>query len=419
MTEGRNDDAQRTSPRIRRRSSAGDLLKNNHSDGPGRKNSWMQIWRSMENKKRMASVFRRAESPNLYALLIDPRTSNGYRRVSTGVSDQRQAEEIAQRLQEELDRQREAEGGLTFIDAAEEYINNGGLKDSTRKGYVSLTKQIVENENLGDFNLKLLTLEDIRSFVRDRRADTVKVHNGGKSSKRVSDATIKRALSFMSAVIAYAIDRDLEGAPEKNVVKEYDRSRLKDSKIIDRHISAAMFRQIIDKFEKEGGLEAELHIRILTVLVGTGLRTGEFCSLEWEQIDFENSMIEIGYSGFTDTKTSRSRRIPMLKPVREALITQWEVSNKPTAGYCFPSRVSGEKRTDLSYLRNRVKKLSGLDQFRIHDLRHTFASWAVQQGVDPLAIQKVLGHSTLATTQRYAHHVSDSVLAQFDKIQMV
>jgi integrase len=57
---------------------------------------------------------------------------------------------------------------------------------------------------------------------------------------------------------------------------------------------------------------------------------------------------------------------------------------------------------------NSVLKAKVAD-FRFHDLRHTFASRLAQNGVDPYAIQKLMGHKTFTTTQRYAHHYSESL----------
>jgi len=73
----------------------------------------------------------------------------------------------------------------------------------------------------------------------------------------------------------------------------------------------------------------------------------------------------------------------------------------------------GEQKVNFHTLRwafdEKALKKVKIRNFRFHDLRHTFASRLAQQGVDPYTIQKLMGHKTFTTTQRYAHHYSESL----------
>ena len=74
------------------------------------------------------------------------------------------------------------------------------------------------------------------------------------------------------------------------------------------------------------------------------------------------------------------------------------------SGRVFPVSVTAMKDAF-----ERAVKKSGLDGLRFHDLRHTFATRLVQAGVDVLAVQKMMGHSSLSMTVRYAHHYPESL----------
>jgi integrase len=104
--------------------------------------------------------------------------------------------------------------------------------------------------------------------------------------------------------------------------------------------------------------------------------------------------------------------------LKTQLTTQFGGSFSPetagrAAGFVFPQADGVTRRQGLHYLKRCIQKIPGMQHVRIHDLRHTFASWFLQRGVDPLAVQAALGHSTLAMTSRYARHSTDTQQALF------
>jgi site-specific recombinase XerD len=80
------------------------------------------------------------------------------------------------------------------------------------------------------------------------------------------------------------------------------------------------------------------------------------------------------------------------------------------SGYVFCNRKGDMIKADkLKKAFRKAVKESGIDHFRFHDLRHTFATRLVQAGVDLYQVSKLLGHKDISTTQRYAHHYSESL----------
>jgi integrase len=131
---------------------------------------------------------------------------------------------------------------------------------------------------------------------------------------------------------------------------------------------------------------------IFDFLIYTGLRLGEALSLKKKDIDLENGIIWI-----KENKTGYTHTIPINSKVREVL--RKRIKNLSDNDRVF-------QHSDSEFRRNFKKalKTAGLDtKIRIHDLRHTFASWLAMSGTDIQQIAALLGHKQITTTLRYAH----------------
>lgn len=133
-------------------------------------------------------------------------------------------------------------------------------------------------------------------------------------------------------------------------------------------------------------------LAIVTVALHTGMRRGEIFNLEWEQLNFEQGIISL-----EDTKNHERRDIPMNETVKAVL---QGIERKGKYIFC------NEKGLPFANLRdsfNSALQKSGIKDFRFHDLRHTFASNLVMEGVDIMTVKELMGHKTLEMTLRYAH----------------
>lgn len=131
---------------------------------------------------------------------------------------------------------------------------------------------------------------------------------------------------------------------------------------------------------------------IVTVAAHTGMRKGELLGLKWGQVNFESGIISI-----LDTKNSERADIPMNETVRELLGHM-----KRNGSYVFYNE-NGKTFWGLKRSFATAMKKSEIEDFRFHDLRHTFASNLVMQGVDIMTIKELLRHKDLTMTLRYAH----------------
>jgi len=131
---------------------------------------------------------------------------------------------------------------------------------------------------------------------------------------------------------------------------------------------------------------------IVTVALHTGMRSGELLGLRWDEINFEQAIISI-----LDTKNHERRDIPMNETVKRVL---QGIERK--GENVFYNRYGQSFATVRPSFNLAVRK-SGITDFRFHDLRHTFASNLVMEGVDIMTVKELLGHKDLTMTLRYAH----------------
>jgi integrase len=128
----------------------------------------------------------------------------------------------------------------------------------------------------------------------------------------------------------------------------------------------------------------------------TGMRKGEILGLLWENVDLLNKLVVLD-----KTKSNKIREIPMTEEVYGLLLAKYRERKPSREDYVFPS-ADNKPYKDVAAFRKAVR-LSGIQNFRFHDIRHTFASRLVMAGVDLVTVKELLGHAELSTTMIYAH----------------
>lgn len=172
------------------------------------------------------------------------------------------------------------------------------------------------------------------------------------------------------------------------------------------HLTAKEGAKFVPHGDRRTAVDTDA-LAALRILIFTGCRLREILHLRWDQVDLERGIITVhGKTG---------RRAVML-PAPAALI----LSHVPRRGlFVFPGRSSTvEKpapRSNLDSAWQPIRRHAGLEGLRLHDLRHSFASFAAAGGASLPIIGKLLGHSTPAMTARYAHLADDPVRAVSEK----
>jgi len=143
-------------------------------------------------------------------------------------------------------------------------------------------------------------------------------------------------------------------------------------------------------------LPADADRQKVTVLLHTGFRRGELLGLRWKDVDFKAGVLTIPRS-----KNGDARHVPMTTTVRSILSRLPRPLN--ASALVFPNT---EGNRDLRWAQKTVPasiRTAQIEDFRFHDLRHTFASRLAMEGVDLLTIKELGGWRSLAMVQRYSH----------------
>ncbi len=151
------------------------------------------------------------------------------------------------------------------------------------------------------------------------------------------------------------------------------------------------------------------------LLLHTGMRPSEGAGLKWGQVDIDARIVDL-----TITKT-KPRRVPLTIKAIEILLDIMPKECSKGELVFLPDKISEtvQRRPNLFFRRafdNAVKKAK-LDDFHMHDLRHTAASYLLMGGVDLRTLADILGHSTMQMVQRYTHLLDDHKLKAIDQIE--
>ena len=198
------------------------------------------------------------------------------------------------------------------------------------------------------------------------------------------------ALLVLRQIMNHAISRGhIETNPTRGVKKN---PRPKLTRFLSRE-EIGRLHEVLDGYEPRRP-SCKAQVDIIRLLLLTGCRTGEVLKLRWREVYGDTLELE-------DSKTGP--RQVLLSPEARAIIERQPRSGSP---WVFPSPVKPARaRFDLG-LWKKVRKLAGIEDVRLHDLRHTFASQAAMQGIPLPVVARLLGHAQVQMTLRYAH-VSD------------
>jgi len=153
------------------------------------------------------------------------------------------------------------------------------------------------------------------------------------------------------------------------------------------------------------------HLKPLVLLsLNTGMRRGEVFNLHWRDVNFQGKFLTV--EGET-SKSGQTRHIPLNKEALSVL-KAWR-GDLVRVGFVFPAKDAG-RLDNVKKSWDGVLKLAKVENFRWHDLRHTFASKLVMAGVALNTVRELLGHSDIAMTLRYAHLAPDTKAAAVELI---
>jgi integrase len=238
----------------------------------------------------------------------------------------------------------------------------------------------------GDVSLIDITRHEVKAWAAALKRD------------KLSQETVKRCVHLLSASLAAAVDAEIIPSNPSARLGLAGGEQTKERYLTHEEVSQLL--QPIDEGELDHGL--------ISLLVGTGLRWGEAAGLRTSRVDLTRRMLLV--AEVWDDKTKAVKAYPKGRKRRNVPIPEWVAAaikplmERSTSGFIFET--SGVP-IDYSNWRRRswvtALTAAGITDVTIHDLRHTYASWLIQDGVSLEKVGQLLGHVSPLTTRRYAH----------------
>lgn len=283
---------------------------------------------------------------------------------------------------------------ITLKDYIDKYLNDYAFSNKSNRE--ARTERYAFNANIIPFFGSDIYLTEITPYLMERFK--------AKRIQEVSPATVNRNIQYLKHAFKMAIEwnylKDNPATTIKKLKESPGRLRWLRPAELDSLVSAANRRMQ----------------NMILFVVNTGLRAGELMSLKWDDVIYDSiegnvqidSNVDLKYLDYSkggiyirESKNNTSRIIPMneivLKVINDLSSDNEYVFGGISYRYSFES----------------ARKKAQLTDFRFHDLRHTFASYLIMNGVDIRTIQYLLGHKDIKMTMRYSHlsrgHLQEAV----------
>jgi integrase len=222
------------------------------------------------------------------------------------------------------------------------------------------------------------------------------------STARGGKGTATRTLGLLGAIFSFAVR---EGVRPTNPVAGVERYR--DGQAQRFLTSKELHRLAKALADLEAAGANPSGVAVIRLLTFTGARKSEIESLRWEEVDVARGMLRLA-----DSKTG-ARVILLGAPARECLA---KVEHVAGSAFVFPAQGDPAKHyVGTPRVWERVKQVAGLPGVRLHDLRHTFASFGAAGGLSLPLIGAMLGHRDVKTTGQYAHLADDPLRLAADR----
>jgi integrase len=210
------------------------------------------------------------------------------------------------------------------------------------------------------------------------------------TERRLTPAAVNRPLALLRHLLRLAHEEwgVLDSLPTIRTEKE-SRGRMK-------WLTPEEAVKLLEACRKSGN---KVLVDLMEFALFTGVRRGEALALTWDRVDRARGVVSLDV-----TKNGEPREVKLNSTADAVLARRW---TPDATGYVFGSRKWNSFRSAWEA----ALSASGIQGFRFHDLRHTFASWLVQRGRPLKEVQDALGHLSVTMTNRYAHLAPENLRA--------
>lgn len=347
------------------------------------------------------------------------------------------AREEAEQLKREVDQggdpvkdERETRGAPTVKDLCDRYKDDELPKrrDSTADGYRAMIDKVIIPE-LGKRKLVSLQYEDVDALYRKLAKRTpYKANRVHSLLRRLFNLAQRWYRDHLRAANWDNPARGIERVSEdkrRRYLKPDEMKRLVQA-LADYPYLEQVRLPKKDQYRNEAGelVKAALRRReephpirqqsanVLRLLMLTGARRGEVMAARWEQFDLEAGTWTKPAAA---TKQKTEHQVPLSAPARQLLVEMYEARDKQSP-YLFPGDKPDAHQKDIKNAWAAICEAAGIENLRIHDLRHSYAAFLASAGFSLPLIGALLGHTQTQTTARYAHLLDDPLREATERV---
>ena len=311
--------------------------------------------------------------------------------------------------------------GLTVKGLVELYLEKGPDDKPTKRDSswamdrTNLERHVVPL--LGKMALDTVTRDHITGMIRSitagKTAKDVKTKLRGRSIVKGGAGIADRTYSTLRATFNWAIDKGHFAGP--NPCAKVER-KLRPA--VERFLSESQAQDLIAALDalEAGATISERQGAVYRLLLLTGARRNEIAGLRWTEVDFDRRRLVLPPSRTKAGGRTGDRRISLNDMAFGILHRLYKTRGR--SQFVFPAAKgdNGYATSESKIWRDKVLPKAKLEGVRIHDLRHSFASFALADGASLPMIGKALGHANSRATERYAHLSDDPVRALAERI---
>jgi len=360
------------------------------------------------------SLYLRTDSPYYWVKLARlDRTGKiiGYKRVSTKRTKKSEARRVATELEKQLaDLGQLARASATILDAGQMYLDEllAQGKPSAKNYHVFLSRiDTISHRFTGSSDISLLD----RQFLLDlRRKRLSEGYSPGTINGEVGfwKQVYNKAQTDYALAVTQGVDFQklkLATVQKTRYLLDGEENQLLSELSIDRpHLKQCTSRQHQDQYD------------LVVLLLDTGARVSEISKMSWASVDKVNWQ----WISLYRSKVNNESKLLLTERAQEVLKRRWQANGN--YGYIFNSYkdCGGPRGSSTKGIRRAIERaglntdslVSRYGHFTVHSLRHSFASKLVQGKMSIYGVSKLLGHSDVKTTQRYAHLSVEDVSAE-------
>ena len=290
--------------------------------------------------------------------------------------------------------------GITFADFAARWLEQvGGLRPTSKAWYEGALR-LHANPKIGRLKMSELTVDDIAGLIDHLQREGL------------APTTIRSVLVPVNRVIEHGIRRGALSTNPVHGLERHERPKVQREEM--RFLNAGEIDALLTH-------AADRYRTLLATAIFTGLRSGELLGLPWSDVDFDEGLVhvrqQVHRSGLSaPLKTRNAQRAVLLMPALGRMLSEHRAgsSYSQASDYVF-TRPDGRPMHPDSVRRlglHPAVKRAGIDtagkpRLRFHDLRHTFASLLIAQGVNVAFASRQLGHASVSTTLNVYTHLFD------------